>query len=110
MTDYFLDPYGQLFEIDYSGTADFVELSEGDDGYNSERPYLNFVWIPNGIHGKIKPARVNSLVETYPTRWDGRHSEWPTVYLYFRNGILKEVIHPASEEEISKSNLDIPSY
>ena len=33
MAQYWLSPDGQLYLIDYSHTADFVELKEGDEGF-----------------------------------------------------------------------------
>jgi hypothetical protein len=52
MSDFWLSPSGQLYLIDYSHTADFVELKEGDEGY-SEVALFNLQWIPNGTHGKV---------------------------------------------------------
>jgi len=34
MSQYWISPDGQLYLIDYSHTADFVELKEGDEGYD----------------------------------------------------------------------------
>lgn len=93
MNEYWISPSGQLFEIDLSQTADFVELKEGDDGYDPKRLFLNFVWIPNGNHGKIKPVYIFKVVELYPAEFDGQYSDWPSCHVYFRDGIIKEVRH-----------------
>ena len=44
MTQYWLSPDGQLYLIDYSHTADFVQLKEGDEGFHREWKlhFLNF--------------------------------------------------------------------
>jgi len=88
MTDYWLSPSGQLYIIDYSHTADFVELKEGDEGYNAEVPLFNFQWIPNGNHGKVSPLYLTRYVSIYPEGWGGEWKEWPTLKLHFRYGKL----------------------
>ena len=47
MSHYWLDPHGYLYHIDYSHTADFVELKKGDEGYDSIHLWCNFKWVPN---------------------------------------------------------------
>ena len=47
MCEYWIDSAGKLYEIDYSHTADFVEIGPDDPNYNQERGYLNFFWKPN---------------------------------------------------------------
>jgi hypothetical protein len=41
MSEYWISPEGQLYLIDYSHTADFVDLKEGDDGYEPEKKIIN---------------------------------------------------------------------
>ena len=66
MSQYWISPNGVLYYVDYSHTADFVELKEGDKGYDDKRGYLNFVWIVNGNLGKISPWMVTKYIEVYP--------------------------------------------
>lgn len=107
MAEYFLDPDGQLWEIDYSYTHDFVDVPEGQ----RSAPWNIFEAVPNGKHGKVRPSKVNALVEAYPTRWDAHYTKWPSVYLYFKDGKLQDVIHPHPEvDNRPKAYLDIPSY
>ena len=87
MSDFWLSPSGQLHLIDYSHTADFVELKEGDEGY-SEMALLNFRWISNGTHGKVRPWYITKYIEVYPEQWEGEWKEWPTLKLHFRYGKL----------------------
>ena len=87
MSDFWLSPSGQLHLIDYSHTADFVELKEGDEGY-SEMALLNFRWIPNGTHGKVRPWYITKYISIYPEQWEGEWKEWPTLKLHFRYGKL----------------------
>ena len=87
MSQYWLSPSGQLHLIDYSHTADFVELKEGDEGY-SEVGLFNLQWIPNGTHGKVRPRYITKYISIYPEHWGGQWEEWPTLKLHFRCGKL----------------------
>jgi hypothetical protein len=93
MNQYWIDPLGRLFLIDDSHTADFVELKEGDDGYNPDRLFLNFIWVTNGIHGKVRPVYHYGVVEVYPSVWDCKYSPYPSCKIFFRYGIIEEVVH-----------------
>ena len=91
MTQYWLSPDGQLYWIDYSHTADFVELKEGDEGYEGGRlAFLNFKWIPNGIHGKVRPMYITKYVTVYPEKWDGEWEHWPECRIHFKEGVLQD--------------------
>jgi hypothetical protein len=90
MSDYWLDPHGYLYFIDYSQTSDFVELKEGDDGYNDERLFLNFRWIPNGNKGKVRPWMITKYIEVYPAKWDGKWEDWPRCRIHFKYGRLMD--------------------
>lgn len=84
MSEYWISPAGQLYLIDYSYTADFVELKEGDDGYNDKISLFNFQWVPNGTHGKVSPFYLTKYITIYPERRDD------AIRLHFRYGILQD--------------------
>jgi hypothetical protein len=88
MSHYWLDPHGYLYHIDYWHTADFVELKEGDEGYDPIHLWCNFKWIPNGNHGKISPCMITKYVEVYPPTWDGEWTDWPRCKIHFKYGRL----------------------
>jgi len=90
MSHYWLSPDGHLYTIDYSHTADFVQLKEGDEGYDDKRTLLNFRWIPNGNHGKISPWYLTKYINVYPATWEGQWEDWPTLRLHFSGGKLME--------------------
>ena len=90
MSQYWISPDGVLYYIDYSHTADFVELKEGDEGYDEERKFLNFQWVPNGNHGKISPWMITKYIEVYPEEWKGKWEDWPRLKLHFRYGKLMD--------------------
>jgi hypothetical protein len=88
MSHYWLDPHGYLYYIDYSHTADFVEIKEGDEGYNDKMKLFNFQWIPNGNKGKVSPWLITKYVEVYPSTWDGEWTDWPRCKIHFKYGRL----------------------
>jgi hypothetical protein len=87
MTQYWISPDGVLYWIDYSHTADFVELKEGDEGY-SDKGFLNFIWVPNGIRGKVRVHSLTKYIEIYPEQWDGQWEDWPRCRIHFKYGRL----------------------
>lgn len=90
MSQYWISPDGILYYIDYTHTADFVELKEGDDGYDDKIGFFNFVWVPNGNHGKIRPWMITKYVEVYPEQWNGKWEDWPRLKLHFKCGKLMD--------------------
>ena len=89
MSQYWISPDGQLYLIDYSHTADFVELKEGDEGYH-EVALFNFRWIPNGNHGKVRPWNITKYITIYPENWDGEWDELPRLRIHFKEGMLQD--------------------
>jgi hypothetical protein len=89
MSQYWISPDGQLYIVDYTRTADFVELKEGDEGYNDKLALLNFRWIPNGTHGKVRPCNITKYVTLYPENWEGKWEDWPDCRIHFKNGIVQ---------------------
>jgi len=97
MSQYWISPEGQLYLIDYSHTADFVELKEGDEGYEPEKKIFNFRWIPNGTHGKVRPWNITKTIKIYPENWKGEWSDWPEVTILFENGVVKKFYEPKTK-------------
>jgi len=90
MTDYWLDPSGQLWRPSYLGTHTFEQITEDDDRYDSERKFLNFEWIPTGQHGKYQPHPITKYIEVYPAEWKGKWEDWPRLRVHFRHGTLQD--------------------
>ena len=84
MVEYWLDPNGQLFEIDYSGTQDYVDVPEEERA----APWDTFKIVPNGNRGKIKPVFVTTTIEVYPTVWQCHYAPYPRQYITFIGGKL----------------------
>ena len=90
MTQYWISPSGQLYKVDYSQTADFVELKEGDDGYDEDKKFFNFRWVPNGNHGKVECVNITDYVVIYPENWKGDYNHWPDCRIHFVNGKIQD--------------------
>jgi hypothetical protein len=78
MSTYWIDPAGQLFEIDYSFTQD-IELD--NDG-------IMFQVVSNKNHGKVTPVFLNKTIEVYPSKWDAYYAPFPRINLTFIDGVL----------------------
>jgi len=90
LTDYWLDPAGQLWCPSYIGTNTFEIIPENDPRYDPNRKFLNYEWIPTGKHGKYQPHPITKYIEIYPAEWGGLWEDWPRLRLHFRYGILQE--------------------
>jgi hypothetical protein len=90
MTDYWLDPAGKLWCPQYHDTHTFEEISKDDERYNDRLGFLNFEWIPTGVHGKFKLHEITKYIEVYPSGWKGDYNAWPRLKLHFKRGILQD--------------------
>lgn len=90
LSQYWISPDGVLYYIDYSHTADFVIINEGDEDYEEDHKWRNFKWVPNGNHGKIRPWMITKYIEVYPEDWKGKWEDWPRLKLHFRYGKLMD--------------------
>jgi hypothetical protein len=88
MVEYWIDPSGQLFEIDYSGTQDFDLCPEQE----SKTPWNPYKAVPNGNHGKVRPVYVTATIEVYPAKWECHYAPFPRKIIQFVNGKLNEEI------------------
>jgi len=90
MTDYWLDPSGQLWYPSYTGTHTFEVYEEGHPNYNPSIKWGNHEWIPTGQHGKYQPHLITKYIEVYPAEWKGEWEDWPRLRLHFRYGKLQD--------------------
>ena len=84
MCEYWIDPAGKLYEVDYSYTQDFTENLLG--------------YTPNGRHGKVRPIYHTGVVEVYPEKWDCYYAPFPSCHLTFVDGIITKVNHVNKHE------------
>ena len=87
MCEYWIDPDGRLFEIDYSGTHDFLDVVK-------DKSVPVFKTVANGNHGKVRPVYLFKVIEVYPAKWDCKYAAYPRKFIYFRDGVITEVRSP----------------
>lgn len=87
MDEYWLDPIGQLFIIDYSGTQDW----EPDSTWG-------YKMVPNGSKGKVTPVYYHGTLLVYPEKWDCKYAPYPVKLLTFTHGLCQNVIDPPRPE------------
>jgi hypothetical protein len=90
MTDYWLDPAGQLWYPSYIGCSTMEIYEEGHPNYKPERAWMNWDWIPTGQHGKYQPHLITKYVEVYPEQWKGAWEDWPRLQIHFKCGKLQD--------------------
>jgi len=90
MTQYWISPDGYLYVIDYTKTQDLKMYEPGDPEYNEERSWLNFEWIPNGNHGKIRVHALTKYIEIHTSAWGGSWETWPRARIHFKNGKVQD--------------------
>ena len=70
MTDYYIDPDGTVWHIDYYGTTEYVRDPTGHKPWGYKR-------LPTGRRGRVKPHRITSYVSIYPVDFRGRWEDIP---------------------------------
>lgn len=93
MSEYWLSPSGQLFELDFTGTYDWVETNST----NSKLTNPLLVPKPNGNHGRLRVASVTKTLEVYPAKWDAHYAPFPRCHFTFIDGILDHVERPTND-------------
>lgn len=93
LDDYWVDPRGLLWRVDYSGTHDYIEEpAEEIERARAEKKWLPpFRPVPNGNHGRVLPHRLTRTIRIYASEWKHPkpdHSDWPEYELVFRDGEL----------------------
>lgn len=83
MDEYWIDPSGKLYHIDYSGTQDW----EPNDKWG-------FTPVSNGNRGKIKPILHCGSILVYPENWDSKYAPFPSKILIFKYGIIDSMFDP----------------
>ncbi|AIX22576.1 hypothetical protein Syn7803C97_23 [Synechococcus phage S-MbCM6] len=73
--EYWLDPAGKLWQIDYSGTQDFEDATCRNT-------------VSNGNRGKIRPCYITKEMEVYPASWDSHYAPFPRQTITFVEGQL----------------------
>ena len=85
MCEYWIDPTGKLFEIDYSGTHDFLDVVK-------DKRWPVYKTVPNGNHGKVRPVYIFKVIEVYPAKWDCKYAPFPSCQVVLYDGKLVKVV------------------
>ena len=100
MSHFWIDPAGYLWVGDYRGTSTFEIIEEVDPRYSDKHPFLNYEWIPTGVHGKYHVHPITKYVEIYPATWDGQWEHWPRCRIHFKYGRVVEYEHFPRRERV----------
>jgi hypothetical protein len=103
MSQYWIDPAGRLWRVDYRDAFEFGEDPDWVDDGSKFGALFQYKFLPNGKHGKLVPQYLTDYVCIYPSQWDGEWEDWPTCRIHFSNGVLQ------SHENITKRQ-QYPSY
>jgi hypothetical protein len=63
---------------------------EGHPNYNPERSWMNWEWVPTGVHGKYQPCYITRYIEVYPANWAGKWEDWPRLQIHFKCGRIQD--------------------
>lgn len=85
MDRYYLDPSGQLYLIDYSGTQNY------SDNKDSKFPLVQCT--PNGNRGRVMACTLTDCVVVYPSKWEGEWNELPEACIHFVEGKVQDFYH-----------------
>ena len=77
MSQYYIDPKGKLWNIDYSGTyvfedADCIKVAKSTN------------------HGKVVPYLLSKQLELYPAIWGVHYAPTPRCMVTFEEGVVVE--------------------
>jgi hypothetical protein len=87
LSEYWISPAGELFEIDDCITADFIEVDD-----DTLPPWARFQWIPNGNHGKVIPTYITDCIEVYPEQNpNAKWEQWPRCSICFKSGKITHI-------------------
>lgn len=89
MSQYWISPSGCLYYIDYSNTADFVEISD-EELRDAKHKWMRCKWKSNGLRGRVKPHPITKYIVIYPEKWSGEWKDWPDCRIHFKYGIIQD--------------------
>jgi len=92
--EYWIDPAGRLYKVDYSGTQDWEKTPDEQ----RKGPFDVYRAVSNGRKGKVTPCIITETIEVYPSKWNAHYAPYPRKNLIFIDGQLSDY----SEVEIWK--------
>ena len=80
LAEYWIDPNGRIWSIDYSGTHDFEDLGR-------------FKICKNGNHGRITPFTITKQIEVYPAVWKTHYAPTPVANVNIVEGVVQKILY-----------------
>ena len=77
--EFWIDPAGHLYQVDYSHTQSAVCIDEHQ------------FKLVKSSHGRVAPYYFWGEVEVYPAKWPVYYAPTPTCKIVFERGIISEV-------------------
>lgn len=97
---FWIDPKGRLFEIDWSGTQDWVKVP-----VSKRFEHLNLTQtVPNGRRGKIFPCIINGPIKIYPSKRISNYAFPPEKVINFKDGVITTLLNYPLKVESNKSD------
>lgn len=84
--EYWIDPAGYLYRIDWSGTQDWEKVPENE----RRNAFDLFKTVPNGNKGKVTPCLITQTIQVYPAKWDAYYAPFPRRLVIFINGKVSD--------------------
>ena len=79
MTYNWIDPNGQLWAVDHTGTYDFEDSGR-------------FKVVKNINHGRVSPYPLSKQIELYPAHWTIHYAPTPSAMVTFVEGRVENVL------------------
>ena len=80
LAEYWIDPNGRIWSIDYSGTHDFEDLGR-------------FKICKNGNNGRITPFTITKQIEVYPAVWKTHYAPTPVANVNIVEGVVQKILY-----------------
>ena len=80
LAEYWIDPNGRIWSIDYSGTHDFEDLGR-------------FKICKNGNKGRISPFTITKQIEVYPAVWKTHYAPTPVANVNIVEGVVQKILY-----------------
>lgn len=92
MLTYWLDPAGQLYEINACCAFDGVVVPKDERQW----PWQTVRWEPNGQHGVVRPVFTTALMHVVSPLYRGPWEKRPEACVYLRDGQVVERVEGVS--------------
>jgi|TARA_R100000030_G_scaffold3313_1_gene2484 hypothetical protein len=80
MSYHWIDPRGNLWTVDHTGTYDFEDFGE------------KFKIVKNINHGRVSPFPITKQLELYPAHWTAHYAPTPSAMVTFVEGHVEQVL------------------